>query len=170
MARHHINPDDLRAIGSFNREKEFNKVNSLFDAIKALSWFVGLLTLLAGALGVSNIMMITVAERTREIGIRKALGATPVTIISQIVAEATVLTALAGYLGLVFGVAVLEIAGQIITRLPRGGGPQLLANPELDLSIAITATVVLTVAGALAGLAPARVAVGIHPVAALAHE
>jgi putative ABC transport system permease protein len=170
MARHHINPDDLRAIGSFNREKEFNKVNSLFDAIKALSWFVGLLTLLAGALGVSNIMMITVAERTREIGIRKALGATPATIISQIVAEATVLTALAGYLGLVFGVAVLEIASQIINHLPKGGGPQLLANPELDLSIAITATVVLTVAGALAGLAPARVAVGIHPVAALAHE
>jgi putative ABC transport system permease protein len=80
------------------------------------------------------------------------------------------LTALAGYLGLVFGVAVLEIASQIISHLPKGGGPQLLANPELDLSIAITATVVLTVAGALAGLAPARVAVGIHPVAALAHE
>jgi putative ABC transport system permease protein len=170
MARHHIHADDLRAIGSFNREKEFKKVDSLFVAIQALSWFVGLLTLLAGALGVSNIMMITVAERTREIGIRKALGATPVTIMSQIVAEATVLTALAGYLGLVAGVAVLEVAAQIMTRLPRGPGPQVMANPELDLSIAITATIVLTVAGALAGLAPARVAVGIRPVAALAHE
>jgi putative ABC transport system permease protein len=170
LARHHAAPDDLRAIGSFNREKEFHKVDALFTAIQTLSWFVGLLTLLAGALGVSNIMMIAVAERTREIGIRKALGATPFTIISQIIAESTLLTALAGYLGLVVGVGVLELAGQIIERMSHGPGPQLFARPEVDLGVAIAATVVLTLAGAMAGLAPARVAVAIHPVAALAHE
>jgi putative ABC transport system permease protein len=168
--RHNIHPSDLRALGSFNREKEFRKVSTLFNAIKSLSWFVGLLTLFAGALGVSNIMMITVAERTREIGIRKALGATPFAIMVQIVSEATVLTGLAGYLGLVSGVGVLEVAARIVNALPRGAGPKLLAAPEVDLSVALAAAVVLTVAGALAGLAPARVAVAIRPVAALTHE
>ncbi len=103
-ARHRIHPDDERALGSFNREKEFRKLSNLFLAIRSLSWFVGVLTLLAGAIGVSNIMMIAVAERTREIGIRKAIGATPSSIMSQIVLESTVLTALAGYLAVVAGV------------------------------------------------------------------
>ena len=101
-ARHRIHPDDERALGGFNREKEFRKLSNLFLAIRALSWFVGVLTLLAGAIGVSNIMMIAVAERTREIGIRKAIGATPLSIMSQIVA----------------GVDGADRAG----RLPGGGG------------------------------------------------
>jgi putative ABC transport system permease protein len=166
-----VHPDDVRALGSFNRDKEFRKVTGLFLAIQALSWFVGLLTLLAGALGVSNIMMIAVAERTREIGIRKAVGATPFAITSQIVAESTVLTGLAGYLGLVVGVGVLEVAARIISALPKAAdGPRLFASPELNLPHAVLAAVLLTVAGALAGLAPARAAVAIRPVEALAHE
>jgi putative ABC transport system permease protein len=169
--RQRVHPDDIRAFGSFNRDKEFRKITGLFLAIQGLSWFVGLLTLLAGALGVSNIMMIAVAERTREIGIRKAVGATPWAITGQIVTESTLLTGLAGYLGLVVGVGVLELAGRIIAALPKAAnGPRLFAQPELDLPKAALAAVILTVAGALAGLAPARAAVAIRPVEALAHE
>jgi putative ABC transport system permease protein len=169
--RHHIAPDDERAIQGYNRDKQAKKFQNLFAAIRALSWIVGVLTLLAGAIGVSNIMMIAVAERTKEIGIRKAIGARPATIMSQIVAEATVLTGFAGYLGLVVGVVVLEIAARIVAAAPVGkDGPSFFAAPELDLSKAIAATVVLTVAGAVAGLAPARAAVSIRPVEALAHE
>jgi putative ABC transport system permease protein len=169
-ARHDVSPDDERALSSFNREKSWTRLQNLFFAIRALSWVVGVLTLLAGAIGVSNIMMIAVAERTREIGIRKAIGATPATIMTQIVAEATLLTGLAGYLGLCAGVAVLEIAAQIVSRLPAGSGPRFFSSPELDLGKALIAAAVLTVAGALAGLAPARAAAAVRPIEALAHE
>jgi putative ABC transport system permease protein len=169
-ARHRIHPDDERALGGFNREKEFRKLSNLFLAIRSLSWFVGVLTLLAGAIGVSNIMMIAVAERTREIGIRKAIGATPMSIMSQIVMESTVLTALAGYLAVVAGVGVLEIVARIVESLPKGAQPSMFAAPEIELGKALLAAGVLTVAGALAGLAPARAAVAVRPVEALAHE
>ena len=170
-ARHRVAPDDERAIQGFNRDKAFQKFVGLFTAIRALSWVVGVMTLLAGAIGVSNIMMIAVAERTREIGIRKAIGATPASIMSQIVAEATILTGLAGYLGLVAGVGVLEIAAKIVKAMPAGGeGPRFFSAPELDLGKAVAATIILTVAGALSGLAPARAAVAVRPVEALAHE
>ena len=169
--RHQIAPDDERAVQGFNRDKQFQRFVGLFTAIRVLSWVVGVFTLLAGAIGVSNIMMIAVAERTKEIGIRKAIGATPSSLISQIVAEATVLTGLAGYLGLVVGVVVLEIAAKIVKSVPAGGeGPRFFSAPELDLGKAILATVLLTVAGAIAGLAPARAAVAVRPVEALAHE
>jgi putative ABC transport system permease protein len=169
-ARHRIDPTDTRALGGFNREKEFRKLTNLFFAIRTLSWFVGVLTLLAGAIGVSNIMMIAVSERTREIGIRKAIGATPATIMTQIVAESTVLTALAGYLAVVAGVGVLEVVARIVESLPRGEEPRLFAAPEIELGKTLLAALVLTVAGALAGLAPARAAVAVKPVEALAHE
>ena len=169
-ARHRVHPDDPRAFGSFNRDKESRKIKNLFLGISGLTWIVGVLTMFAGAIGVSNIMMITVAERTREIGIRKAIGATPLSIMVQIVKEAVVLTALSGYLGLVAGVGVLEIAGRIVDSMPKGQGPSFFSRPEIDLGRAVLAAVVLTVAGALAGLAPARSAVAVRPVEALAHE
>ncbi|HEY0707826.1 MAG TPA: ABC transporter permease [Polyangia bacterium] len=169
--RHHVAPDDERGIQAFNRDKQYKKFINLFAAIRALSWIVGVMTLIAGAIGVSNIMMIAVAERTREIGIRKAIGEPPGSIMGQIVAEATVLTGIAGYLGLVFGVVVLEISGHIVKAMPAtGNGPQFFSAPELDLDKAIAATILLTVAGAVAGLAPARAAVAVRPVEALAHE
>jgi putative ABC transport system permease protein len=168
--RHHVHPDDPQALGSFNREKEFRKISNLFLGISALTWVVGVLTLCAGAIGVSNIMMIAVTERTREIGIRKAVGATPLSIVLQIVTEAVVLTSLSGYLGLFAGVAALELAGHIVDAMPRGQGPSLFSRPQIDLGKAIFAAVVLTVAGALAGLAPARRAVSVRPIEALAHE
>jgi putative ABC transport system permease protein len=169
-ARHKVAPDDERAIQGFNRDKAYKKFVGLFTAIQTLTWIVGVLTLLAGAIGVGNIMMIAVAERTREIGIRKAIGATPLTIMSQIVAEATLLTGLAGYLGLCAGVGVLEIAARIVRSMPRGQGPSFFSSPELDIGRALLAAALLTVAGALAGLAPARAAVAVRPVEALAHE
>jgi putative ABC transport system permease protein len=165
-----VHPDDRSAPGSFNRAANFAKVRRLFWGIAALTWVVGTLTLLAGAIGVSNIMMIAVAERTREIGIRKAIGATPASITAQILTEATVLTGLSGYLGLVAGIGVVELAGKILARIPVGKGPSFFGRPEVDLSVAVTAALVLTAAGALAGLAPARSAVAVRPVEALAHE
>lgn len=168
--RHHVDPTDPRAFESFNREKEVKKISSLFLGISTLTWIVGVLTLLAGAIGVSNIMMIAVAERTKEIGIRKAIGATPASIMVQIVTEAVVLTAMAGYLGLVAGVGILEIAGHIVDSMPKGKGPSFFSRPEIELGKAIIAAAILTVAGALAGLAPARSAVSVRPVEALAHE
>jgi putative ABC transport system permease protein len=168
--RHRVHPEDLQAFGSFNRQKEFRKISNLFLGISGLTWIVGVLTMFAGAIGVSNIMMITVAERTREIGIRKAIGATPASIMLQIVQEAVVLTALSGYLGLVAGVGVLEIVGHVVDAMPKGQGPSFFSRPEIDLGRAVFAAVVLTVAGALAGLAPARSAVAVRPIEALAHE
>jgi putative ABC transport system permease protein len=168
--RHAVHPEDTSAFESWNRAKEFAKVQKLFRGIAGLTWIVGVLTLLAGAIGVSNIMMIAVAERTREFGIRKAIGATPLSIVVQVVTEASVLTGLAGYLGLVGGVAVCEIAGRIMDAMPAGGGPSFFGAPEVDLTRALVAAVILTTAGALAGLAPARAAVGVRPVEALAHE
>lgn len=169
-ARHRVDREDAGGFGSFNRDKEFRKITNLFFAIQAITWVVGVLTLLAGAIGVSNIMMIAVAERTREIGIRKAIGATPFSIMAQIVQESVVLTALAGYLGLVAGVGVVEIAARIAAAMPRGDGPRFFVNPEVDLGRALVAAAILTIAGGLAGLAPARSAVAVRPVEALAHE
>jgi putative ABC transport system permease protein len=170
-ARHHIAPDDDAALGSFNRERQFRKLERLFFGIRALSWIVGALTLIAGAVGVSNIMMIAVAERTREFGIRKALGARPGTILGQVVAEATLLTALAGYVGLVLGVALLEVVGRVVAAAPAiGRGPRFFTAPDLDLPSALAAIGALTLAGVLAGLAPARAALAVPPAVALAHE
>ena len=169
-ARHRIAPDDERAIQGFNRDKAYRRFVGLFTAIQTLTWIVGVMTLLAGAIGVSNIMMIAVAERVREIGIRKAIGATPLSIMGQIVAEATLLTGLAGYLGLCAGVGVLEISAKIVKSMPRGQGPSFFSSPEIDISRALLAAALLTVAGAMAGLAPARAAVAVRPVEALAHE
>jgi putative ABC transport system permease protein len=168
--RHAVHPDDERAFEDWNRAQQYAKVQKLFTGIAGLTWIVGVMTMLAGAMGVSNIMMIAVAERTREIGIRKAIGATPLSIMGQIVAEATVLTGLAGYLGLCAGVALLQLAAKIVSALPAGSGPRFFSSPELDLGKAVMAAVVLTLAGALAGLAPARAAVAVRPVEALAHE
>lgn len=170
-ARHKIAPNDERALRMFSRDKAFQRLMDLFGAIQMLSWVVGTLTLLAGAIGVSNIMMIAVAERSREIGIRKAVGATPLSIIIQIVTESTLLTALAGYLGLLAGVGALEISAKIMASLPTTGqGPSFFSSPELDLRRALFASLLLTVAGGLAGLAPARAAATIRPIEALAHE
>ncbi|WP_434419248.1 ABC transporter permease [Nannocystis pusilla] len=165
--RHHVHPADRQAFGSFNADREMRKVAGLFDAINLVIWFVGVVTLIAGVIGVSNIMLIVVKERTREIGVRKAVGATPASIIAQIVQESTALTAVAGGLGLMFGVTVLELVGTAMDSLPPGKQPSMFSRPEVDITIALAAVGVLVVFGALAGVLPARHAVNINPVEAL---
>jgi putative ABC transport system permease protein len=164
--RHNVNPKDDHAIGSFDAAAQFDKVQSLFQGIRSFVWFVGTLTLLAGVLGVSNILLIIVKERTREIGVRKALGATPGSIVRLVVQEAIVLTMLAGYAGLVAGVAVLEGASRYLASLPNAP----VSQPEIDLNAALAAGAVLIVAGAIAGIVPARHAASVPPVEALRAE
>jgi putative ABC transport system permease protein len=163
MERLRINPLDDQALGSFDAASQFDKIQGLFRGIRGFVWFVGTLTLLAGALGVSNILLISVKERTREIGVRKALGATPGSIVRLIVQEAMALTTLAGYLGLVAGVGVLEGVSRYLETLE--GAP--LSRPEVDLNAALVAVVVLAFAGAVASIVPARHAARVAPVEAL---
>jgi putative ABC transport system permease protein len=164
--RHKIAPNDPIAIGHWNMEKEFNKLNGLFNGISGLVWIVGIGTLLAGIIGVSNIMLIVVKERTKEIGIRRAIGAPPSHIVRQLIIESVFLTTIAGYIGLVLSVALME---GVAAAIPEGEGG-MFSNPTIDLNAALTALTILIVAGVLAGLIPARKAVKIPPVEALRYD
>ena len=166
--RHDVAPEDIRGIRSFNMAMPAQRVNGLFTGITAFIWFVGLGTLTAGIVGISNIMIITVKERTREIGIRKALGATPFSIVSTLLLESALVTSVAGYMGLVFGVGLLEL----IAFGLRSSGAQLpyFLNPEVDFQVAITAILLLIVVGILAGLMPAVRAAKITPIEAMRAE
>jgi len=166
MGGHRIHPDDSLAIGSYNAAEKFESIQGLFRSIRKFVWFVGILTLCAGMLGVSNILLIIVKERTKEIGIRKALGATPGSIIGLVVAEGLVLTSLAGYLGVVAGVFGLEAAARAVKNLPNAP----LSQPEVSLQVALAAVLILIVAGAVAGIVPARHAARVQPVEALRAE
>lgn len=161
--RHKIDPEDEGAIGSFNAKKQFSKTQSLFLGIRGLVWFVGVMTLLAGIIGVVNIMLIVVKERTKEIGVRKAMGATPFSIVTTFIQESVVLTTMAGYLGIVAGVGVVEL-------MRAGIEADTFANPTIELSTALIATAILIVAGAVAGIVPAWMAARVDPVHALRSE
>lgn len=163
--RHKIAPNDLKAIGHWNMAIEFNKLSGLFTGIELLIWIVGTGTLLAGVIGISNIMLIVVKERTKEIGVKRALGAVPIQIITQILIEAIFLTALSGYFGLVSAIGLLEFLNTML-----GDSGEMFTNPTVDLSVALKALTVLIVGGAIAGLIPARKAVLIKPVEALRAE
>lgn len=165
-SRHKVHPDDNRAFGHFNLEEQFNQIQGLFIGIQSISWFVGLMTLLAGIVGVSNIMLVIVKERTKEIGIRRAIGARPANIVSQIVLESITLTAVAGYVGLLLGVGLMELVGQFVN----GQEDMIFYNPEVNFRTAIFAVVVLVITGALAGMIPARKAIKVSPVDALRAE
>jgi len=162
---HNIHPDDPRAIGGWNADKEFQKISGLFIAINILVWIVGIGTLLAGIIGVSNIMLIVVKERTKEIGIRKAIGATPFTIVSQIILEAIILTGLAGYLGMSSGVALLDLVDGML-----GNSGGMFKQPGIDLSTALVFLTIIVFSGALAGIIPATKAAGVNPIIALRSE
>lgn len=163
--RHDVAPDDTRAFGHWNMEEEFEKIQGVFLAIRLLTWVVGIGTLAAGAIGVSNVMLVIVRERTREIGIRRAIGARPIAIMGQVILESMLLTAAAGYVGLVGGIAVIELVASIVDKLGPGGG--MFQHPEVSLANGVQALVILVVAGAIAGLIPARRAVAVRPVDAL---
>jgi len=166
--RHKIAPHDKTAINGVNLDEQFKKVSGLFLGIDILVWIVGIGTLLAGVIGISNIMLIVVKERTKEIGIQRALGATPRKIISQIITESVFLTTIAGYFGLTLAVFILEMTNKAL--MASAAENQAFKNPGVDFNIAITALVVLIVAGALAGLMPANRAVSIKPIDALRDE
>jgi putative ABC transport system permease protein len=163
--RHKIAPDDNMAIGHWNMEKEFNKLNGLFSGIEFLIWFVGIGTLIAGVIGISNIMLIVVKERTKEIGVKRAIGATPYNVISQVMLESVFLTAIAGIFGLWFSILLLELFNSLL-----GSEVPMFKDPTVDIKVALKALLVLIVAGAFAGLIPARKASAVHPVEALRNE
>jgi putative ABC transport system permease protein len=164
---HRFDPSDEQAVGSFNTGKEFRKMASLFSIINIVMWFAGVMTLGAGVVGVSNIMLISVRERTKELGVRKALGAKPLEIIRMVVVEALTLTLGAGYIGVVLGILGLEGAGMVIETL----GPSVpLGPPDVSLSLAFGAMGVLALFGMFAGIVPAYHAAAIQPVEALRTE
>lgn len=164
-ARKKVHPADTQAIQGYNAAEKAEQASNLFGGIRLFMWFVGLATLFAGVLGVSNIMVIVVRERTKEIGVRKALGATPRSIITLVLQESVTLTVMAGYLGLVAAVGLTEFVGNMLegTDIPLG-------RPEVDFAVAVSATIVLVIAGAIAGFIPARQAAAVHPVKALRAE
>jgi putative ABC transport system permease protein len=166
--RHHIHPEDDRAIGSWNMENEFNKFNKLFSGIAILVWIVGSGTLFAGVVGVSNIMLIVVKERTKEIGIQRALGAPPSAIISQIIIESVFLTTMAGYIGLVLGVGLIELVDYLMVK--SGVESEMFRNPEINFNMAMLSLGILIISGIFAGLIPARRAINIKPIDALRDE
>lgn len=162
-ALHKFDPADPRAIFTWNSLEELQKFLRLFASIRLFIWIIGLGTIIAGIVGVSNIMMIVVKDRTKEIGIRKAMGATPWSIVSLILQEAVLITSFAGYLGLVLGVVVLETVGSKIES-------QFFSHPSVDLNVALYALLLLVFCGALAGFIPARRAAAIKPIEALRDE
>ncbi len=166
--RHHIAPEDTRGIGSSNLEEEFQSIQNLFGGITAFLWFVGIGTLLAGIVGVSNIMLIVVKERTREIGLRKAMGATPQSIISMILIESIFITSISGYLGLLL--STLIVGGIDALLVSQGADFENFHHPEVDLEVGIGAVVLLVLAGTIAGLIPALQAARVNPVQALKDE
>lgn len=166
--RHSVHPDDKEAFGHFNLEQEFKQMTGLFDGIAGLIWIVGVGTLLAGVIGISNIMLVIVKERTKEIGIQRALGATPMNVIIQIITESVLLTSVAGYVGLVFGVALVEGINYALVTF--NAESEMFKRPQVDFQIAITALAILIISGIFAGLFPARRAVRIKPIDALRDE
>ncbi len=160
---HTIAPEDNAALTISNSLKEAKRIYFMTGSIKIFFWFVGIATLLAGVIGVGNVMLIIVKERTKEIGIRKALGAQPWSIVWLILHEAIFITAISGFLGLLLGMIALDSVGPMIKSA-------FLRRPEVDLSIALTTVLILVVAGTLAGFFPAWKAARIKPIIALRDE
>jgi putative ABC transport system permease protein len=170
-AQNEIAPTDPQAVGVINLAAQFATFNMLFVGIDILVWLVGMGTLLAGVIGVSNIMMVTVKERTKEIGVRRALGAKPFNIISQVMSESLVLTSLAGLIGLSLGVFLLDVVNKLLAANPSSSdGPTFFENPEVHIQTAVAATVVLLFSGLLAGLIPAWRAMQIKAIDAIREE
>lgn len=168
-SQNEIAPNDEQAINSFTIAKQFETFNMLFTGINILVWLVGMGTLLAGVIGVSNIMMVTVRERTNEIGVRRALGAKPFNIISQVMSESLLLTLLAGMMGLSLGVFILDLVGKAMMG---GGGSDgtFFDAPQIDIGTAVIATFVLLISGLFAGLIPAWRAMQIKAIDAIREE
>ncbi|MDL5513871.1 ABC transporter permease [Arenibacter sp. M-2] len=162
-----IHPQDLRAIGHFDLFEEFNKVLGLFKAMRWIAYFVGILVLLSGVIGVSNIMLIVVKERTKEIGIRRALGENPWSIQLQIIMESIFLTMISGMAGISFGALIIYLINYF---LENNGPVEMFLNPSVGLGVVLTALNILVVSGLLAGFIPAQSAIKVRPIEALRTE
>ena len=167
--QNNIAPEDEVAVGSFNIGEQFKMFSYLFLGIKILIWIVGIGTLLAGAIGVSNIMLVSVRERTKEIGIRRALGAKPFDIISQIMNESLVLTSIAGFMGLSLGVGILSLVDNIINNMPEESNI-FIKNIIIHFDVALSASFILIMMGLFAGMLPAQRAMKIKAIEALSEE
>jgi putative ABC transport system permease protein len=163
---HKVHPDDIRAFGSFNLGKEIAKVTGFLTGMQFLTWFVGIATLIAGVFAIGNILLITVKERTKEIGIRRALGATPWEVKRQIILESVFLTSIAGALGIILGGFILMIIDSTIGK----GEGAVLTNPTVDIPVILIAAATLIILGTLIGLIPAQTAVSVRPIEALREE
>ncbi|TQI71882.1 putative ABC transport system permease protein [Gramella sp. Hel_I_59] len=166
--RHKIHPEDDRAVGNFDLYEEFSKVNGLFVALKAVAYFVGVLVLLSGIIGISNIMLIVVKERTNEIGVRRALGATPWSIRGQILMESIFLTIISGMSGIILATGVIWLVNFQLDQMDTS--EMMFLNPSVDLGVVIVALSILIISGLLAGLIPAQHAIKVKPVDALRTE
>lgn len=167
--RHSIDPTDERAIGHFDLYQEFKKINGLFTILTAVSYIVGIFILGSGIIGIVNIMLIIVKERTQEIGIRRALGATPATIIKQILTESVVLSLIAGMAGIIFASVVLWAVNFALEQAPNSNEIPIV-NPSVSLGVVVIALLILVVSGLLAGLIPAITAIKVKPIDALRTE
>jgi putative ABC transport system permease protein len=163
---HKVHPEDERAFGSVNLGKEIGKVTGFLTGMQFLTWFVGIATLIAGVFAIGNILLITVKERTQEIGIRRALGATPKSIRQQIILESVFLTTIAGMLGIILGSSILFL----IDTFLGSGEDAVLINPTVDIPIIMIAFATLIVLGTLIGLIPAHMATVVRPIEALREE
>ena len=163
---HKVHPEDSRAFGSVNLGVEIGKVTGFLTGMQFLTWFVGIATLIAGVFAIGNILLITVKERTKEIGIRRALGATPKEIRQQVVLESVFLTTIAGMLGIIFGGVVLYFIDMLFGQ----GDDAALINPTVNIPIILFAFTILIVLGTLIGLIPAFMATIIKPIEALREE
>ncbi len=166
---HTIHPEDNRAVGNFDLYEEFSKINGLFIALKGVAYFVGILILLSGIIGISNIMLIVVKERTKEIGIRRALGASPWAVRGQILLESIFLTIISGMTGIAVSTGVIFLVNKMLDGSP-ATEDTMFANPSVDLTVVFVALFVLVVSGLLAGLIPAQVAIKTKPIDALRTE
>ena len=162
---HTFDPQDTSCIYIRNTAEEADEANSIFSAITIFVWMIGIASLMAGIVGVGNIMLVTVKERTKEIGIRKALGAKPRSILKLILIESIIITTIAGYVGIVMGVGVVEIINSV---MPQGGASShVFKDPSVDLGVVVQATMVLVIAGAIAGLIPSMKATKVSPIEAM---
>ncbi len=166
--RHTIHPEDERAIGNFDLFELFSKISGLFVALTGVAYFVGFLILISGIIGISNIMLIVIKERTKEIGVRRALGATPSSIRRQVLIESLFLTVISGMAGVSFAAFVIAIVNIILEKI---NDPEMMfANPSVSLLNIGVALFILVVCGLLAGLIPAQTAIKIKPIEALRSE
>jgi putative ABC transport system permease protein len=172
MKRHRVSPDDKQAIGIWNTLEHFKQAQGVFSGIRLFVWVIGIMTIIAGIVGVSNIMIILVKERTKEIGIRKAIGATPWSVIRLVLSESVFITSVSGFLGLVFGMGLLSAISMVLQKVAENSPnvEHIFYNPTANVSVVASALIVLIVAGLVAGFVPAKKAAGIKPIEALHDE